>query len=106
MIALILLLIVDAGRIASQPQQVDLLELNHYQRDGRLHYTQIIAWQWMPSYRRYRPIGWTIVSELDEYPRTSRGITSTSLWRSTRYRETTTEHDPERTARELNQGIR
>lgn len=52
-----------SGRVAVD--RVDLLELNHAMAEdcsGEM-YTQIIAWEWSPDYRRYHVVGWRIVDK-------------------------------------------
>ena len=81
----------------------DLVEINHYKPQGKLCFTQVIAWDWDPERYRWNAQQWAIVHTW----RRTKDITTiksndgTIKIRSKLFRETMTEHDPERDNQEL-----
>lgn len=102
MIAILLaLLLGSTSQIRTSYEQVDLIELNHYTSDiGTLCYSQVIVWEWSPTYRRYDVRMWWIV-EKDEAPILRNGQYYFRTVRSAMYRETHTRTDPERMNQKL-----
>ncbi len=91
--------------ISTPTQTVDLIELNHYQSaDGCQLFDQLIFWEWSPDYRRFDAMGWVILSETSQLPtKNAQGYAvrvnrfgRDYIVRSAKYRETTTQNDPER----------
>lgn len=91
--------------LSTPTQTVDLIELNHYQSsDGCQFFDQIIFWEWSPDYRRYHAMGWVIVDQPTQLPaKDAQGYAvrvnrfgREYIVRSAKYRETTTQNDPER----------
>lgn len=101
MLWLILLLL----PLSTPTQTVDLIELNHYRpADGCQVFDQLIFWEWSPDYRRYHAMGWVIVDQPTQLPaKDAQGYAvrvnrfgRDYIVRSAKYRETTTQNDPER----------
>jgi hypothetical protein len=81
----------------------DLVELNHYYKDGKLDFDQIIFYDYSFQYRRWHVQGYLLVDGIEPvHPpyrvggkwkvRTSKGVVR---W-GRMFRETWTTHDPER----------
>lgn len=101
------------GTLSPHPvakQQVDLIELNHFiDQEGREVFRQVLFYDWSPRHRRYIVRAWRLVKNESLIPRRRwsppgyecvwhddgmlRHITARS------YRETWTQHDPERANR-------
>lgn len=90
-------------------ESVDLVELNHFHdAQGHSVYSQVIFWEWSPSDNRYETRAWKLVG--DDLPR--EGITTSNGFCRVRwfdknerlsrvitapcFRESWTQHDPER----------
>lgn len=80
----------------------DLVEVNHRHdpTNGSLQFTQVIAWDWSPEYGRFDAQSWALISD---WKRTETGVVVDVLGtdhvlrtRCRYYRETWTNHDPER----------
>lgn len=82
-------------------EKCDMLEVNHvYSEQADKLFTQVIAWDWIPTYSIYRCAGWAIVS--DNRPRLNdRGMyvihnRHGAALESKVYLQTWTQFDPER----------
>ena len=83
---------------------VDLIELNHqHSTDGLIKFDQVIIWKWSPDYRRYDAQHWFIPHRPTEFPTKTGSLyqcsapnPTTTIFQSKLYRETWTNHDPER----------
>lgn len=115
--ALFGMLLCDSLRLSKPEKSVDVVELNHrYDETGRHCYSQVIVWEWMPDYRRYRAKGFVLVQDgsLSGYPlkrgdtyyiyRDGGGINPTYRLKSKVMIETWTDYDPEREANKINGG--
>lgn len=85
----------------------DLVEINHCHdpKTHKLLYTQLIAWDWFPDYKRYNVQQWILVND---WKRVSGGVVADAegknlivRLRCDFYRETWTNHDPERSNQKL-----
>jgi hypothetical protein len=93
-------------------QRVDLIELNHFiDQEGREVFRQVLFYDWSPRHRRYVVRAWRLVKSESLVPRRRwsppcyecvwhddgmlREVTASS------FRETWTQHDPERANRLL-----
>lgn len=76
----------------------DLIEINHYKPNGHVVFTQVIAWDWDAQYKRWNAQQWGMAREWDRTNNvtTIHTDTKTIKVRSKLFRETTTQHDPER----------
>ena len=100
------------GGEAIAKQRVDLIELNHFiDSEGREVFRQVLFYDWSPRHRRYVVRAWRLVKNESLIPRRRwspplyeclwhddgllRQITAPA------FRETWTQHDPERTNRKL-----
>lgn len=88
------------GSLRFAPEQVDLLELNHFfDRSGRSVFSQVIAWEVDQSTRKYRVRDWAMVEEhnLPHFVnghvrfKMRKGLVSSRM-----FRESWTQTDPER----------
>lgn len=96
MIAILFAMAVIVGRVS---EHVDMIELNHYYDSaGRLVYDQVIAWEHSPETGRFNVRAWRMAET--DYPIRINGIVrfakSDVLIHSRLYRESWTQHDPER----------
>ena len=105
---LLLTIVAGLGSHAAQPTKpVGRIELNHFYDDcGKHNFTQIIAWEWMPDYRRWYAARWRIVDGERQYPVSRGGVWHAEIsqgeWISSKlYKETWTTYDPEREDRKL-----
>jgi len=76
----------------------DMVEVNHYTPEGSVGFVQLIAWDWSPEYRRWHAQQWLILVDWsrrgDVVSCNGDGIQLRI--RSRLFRETWTQHDPER----------
>lgn len=76
----------------------DMIEINHYMPDSGDGFKQVIAWDWSPDYRRWHAQQWLILTEWsrrgDVVSCAGDGVELRI--RSSLFRETWTQHDPER----------
>ena len=100
MISLLVLLAVLHGGNPGRVVHVDMIELNHLYRDGQHTFDQFILYDWSPDYRRYHVVCWCFPSTDNRHlPMlgTLHRLTLDGIEvRATHYRETWTQHDPER----------
>ncbi len=100
------------GGDAVAPQRVDLIELNHFvDQDGREVFRQVLFYDWSPSHRRYVVRAWRLVKNESLIPRRRWSPPRYEcLWHddgllrqvtAPAFRETWTQHDPERVNRKL-----
>jgi len=91
-----------AGAIGGESRladgRCDMVEINHYTPDGCNGFTQLIAWDWSPEYRRWHAQQWLILTGWSR-----RGDVVSCIGdgvelriRSRLFRETWTTKDPER----------
>lgn len=98
------LVFADSQRAEDVGQVVDLIELNAIQRGGEKRFEQLIFWEWSPEYSRYHVKSWVAIDQnhrLAMLPEKHGGryrvmVPGIGLVTSANYRETVTEHDPER----------
>lgn len=101
-ILLLILVALHGGRVSVNETHVDLIELNHfYSDDGELKYTQIIAYEWSPDYRRHHVQSWYLADKMCHTPHVRGGMWHAPGMRSEAFRETWTFYDPERKNKEL-----
>ncbi len=56
------LMLVVASSGGQRTGRCDLVEVNHFcQPDGSDHFTQIIAWEWMPDSVEYHVQDWRLI---------------------------------------------
>ena len=89
-------------------ERVDLIELNHcFDHKGKLQFVQIIYWDWSPDYGRHHVITYVMMNANIQPPHRENGRDYVSRFydprvsaereiRSSCYRETFTDYDPER----------
>lgn len=96
-------------------ERVDLIELNHFYDDlGRHAFDQVIFYEWSPDFRRFHVIAWSLVEgDLHRMPSRVPGSEDTRVqWfdrdakvnrqvQSKLFRETWSQHDPERANKRL-----
>jgi hypothetical protein len=94
---------VGAGGSQSVDGSCDLVEINHYQPDQCGGFTQAIAWDWCPQYRRWHAQQWMMVSGWDRVGGVVVCDGESRLVRlsSRLFRETWTNLDPERENQKL-----
>jgi hypothetical protein len=103
---------VTAGADNFAQQRVDLIELNHFiDQDGREVFRQVLFYDWSPRHRRYIVRAWRLVKNDSLLPRRRWSPpVYECLWHddgllrhvtAPAFRETWTQHDPERTNRKL-----
>ncbi len=111
------LVLFTSGSSGAKPlsERVDLIELNHCLDDlGRHTFDQVIFYKWSPDYRRYHVVAWCLVeNDLSRLPTRVAGTNDVVVnWydrdahsqrqvRSSLYRETWSQNDPERLNRKL-----
>jgi len=93
-------------------QRVDLIELNHFvDKEGREVFRQILFYDWSPQHRRYIVRAWRLVKDEAVLPQRRWNPPGYEcLWHddgllrqihAPAFRETWTQHDPERSNRQL-----
>ena len=91
--------------LSALPSSCDLLEINHYMPCGKIQFTQAIAWDWSPEYRRFHAQDWAMVGRWSHHAGivtfSSPEASSRVLVRCRLFRETWTSVDPERENQEL-----
>jgi hypothetical protein len=87
-------------------EQVDLIEVNHYYDENGAHLLdQILFYEWDGREARYQVRAWRLLKSPQQYPRpVADGQTFETTWReagamrvvrSSKFRETWTQYDPE-----------
>ena len=103
MVGLSLALLLSLGNLPASGGSCDLIEINHYRPECGGGFDQIIAWDWSPEYRRWHAQQWVIVRD---WQRAGRVVSGEGDGASVRvsarlFRETWTQHDPERENQKL-----
>ena len=87
----------------SQSLQYDMAEFNHYYRDGKLCFNQVVLYNWSHEHKRWHVEAWWLIEDeynLREMPSKvgGRWVMQHDGWviYAKRYRETWTTVDPER----------
>jgi hypothetical protein len=105
---MLLILILGSG-LGKQPATCDLIELNHFysEDNGKLAYSQYIAYAWCPTYRRYNVVAWCLDSKNTPVKRGDwwwlkwDSFEAKGMVRAKLFRETHTTTDPERENKKL-----
>ena len=99
---LLTLVLTFAGSGQGTPR-CDLVEINHYMPECGNGFVQLIAWDWSPDYCRWHAQQWLIVRDWQRVGVVVIGEgDGTSVRVSARlFRETWTQHDPERENQKL-----
>lgn len=81
----------------------DMIEINHYMPDSGDGFTQVIAWDWSPEYRRFHTQQWLILTDWSRRGNVviCDGDDVKLRIRSRLFRETWTSVDPERENQQL-----
>lgn len=101
-----------SGQSGVARQRVDLIELHHsYDEVGRHVFDQLVFYDWSEEHAQYRVIAWRMVKRDSQLPvRNWRTHEYRCVWqddgvlrdvRAPLYRETWSQHDPERANRRL-----
>jgi hypothetical protein len=99
--------VLPSGSIYESRGRCDLVEVNHCHdpETGQLKYTQVIAWDRSPQYRRFDAQQWAMISDWkrNEFDVVVDVASSDQIIRirCDYFRETWTRHDPERQNLEL-----
>lgn len=110
MIAVLLFAIVPICEPVAE--RVDLIEVNHfYDENGKANFSQVIFYDWRPSESHYHVRAWRLVKNDSQRPRMDWGGREwVSRWhdgerfrevRSSAFRETWTQYDPELFERDI-----
>ena len=101
--ALVVVLAVVGGVSRIDDGRCDLVEVNHYAPVGCNGFTQLIAWDWSPEFRRWHAQQWLILTEWSRVGNTvwCAGDGVEVRIGSRLFRETWTVTDPERDNQKL-----
>lgn len=102
MIAIILAIVIGGAR-HDRVAVVDVIELNHCYFGDTEALTQVIFWDWSPDYRRYHCQGWAYYRGSHITLRNGGAVAKVNgaSIRARIFRETFTDHDPERKNRDV-----